>query len=88
LGVTVRVVYQPVKAGERDGEVYVEVHRDYLGEGDALWSDTIQMLAGRGFLDDTDSGLLHFALEARTGVPFVVTPEDAKTPEVAQAAGR
>jgi L,D-transpeptidase ErfK/SrfK len=84
-GERVRVVYQPVKAGERGGEVFVEVHKDYLKEGEELWAETTRMLSRLGLLEGTDSGLLHFALEARTGVPFVVSPGDAKTPAVARA---
>lgn len=79
-GTPVRIAYQPVKAGERGGVVYVEAHRGYLAESGSLWDLAVGLLRERGLLGRTDSALLHEALEGRTGVPVAVTNPPSPPP--------
>lgn len=73
-GTPVRIVYQPVKVGQRDGSVYVEAHRDYMTEAESLWDSALELLARQGLLGKTDSAILHRALSEREGVPVKVMP--------------
>lgn len=81
-GTPVRIVYQPVKVGRRDGAVFVEAHRGYIEEDEsALWERAVGLLAEGGLLGETDSALLHRALGELTGLPLSVTSGETSAAE-------
>jgi L,D-transpeptidase ErfK/SrfK len=71
-GTKVTIVNQPVKVAQKDGKVYVEVHRyeetDYLGRA-------LRILGDKGLLERVDLTKLGQAVEAKSGVPVEVTWE-------------
>ncbi|GBE03040.1 putative L,D-transpeptidase YnhG precursor [bacterium BMS3Abin08] len=73
----VLIVYQPVKIGAIDGEVYIEVHRDYRGKKKIL-QDAITLLRKRGLLDKVDDKLLYRAVNANGGYPVRISTQSLK----------
>jgi L,D-transpeptidase ErfK/SrfK len=75
VGTKVRIVREPVKVGEREGRIFVEVHDDdelsivTLAEADAL-------LRARGMIDRVNVRRLVAAVRAKSGVPVDVTAVD------------
>jgi L,D-transpeptidase ErfK/SrfK len=66
-------LYQPVKVGSRDEEVYVEVHPDiYALRGD-LMEEARRMLEKRGWLDRIDESRLRKAVSDQSGLPVAIS---------------
>jgi L,D-transpeptidase ErfK/SrfK len=67
-------VREPVKVGQRDGRIFVEVHEDdalpivTIAEADAL-------LRARGIIGRVDARRLLAAVRARSGIPADVTAD-------------
>lgn len=72
VGTPVRVIREPVKVGQHDGHVYVEVHADELVQTDLL-AATNRLLGERGLLETTDPEKVAQAVEAKRGFPVDVT---------------
>lgn len=73
-------VYQPVKVGVRNGDVYVEVARDIYGLMPALWREASDMLAQLGVTDRVDQERLIEVLRQPIGIPVKVsgTPDSSR----------
>ncbi len=67
------IVYQPVKFGESNGHVYVEVHQDVYETFPSLETHAFQTLDASGLTSRVDAALLRTAVRAKTGVPTDVT---------------
>ncbi len=74
VGTPGRFVYQPVKFGWRDNQLYVEVHDDLYGKYPGLWNLAIHEVKRLGLSDDVDPQKLEKAVEAKTGIPTYVMP--------------
>jgi L,D-transpeptidase ErfK/SrfK len=73
VGTPVAIVREPVKVGEREGRIFLEVHDDEtLGGLDAL-DTSVRLLRERGLLDRVSSRMLAYAVRAKTGIPVDVT---------------
>lgn len=71
-GAPVRILYQTVKLGSRDGIVYVEAHPDrYRRDPDRL-VDARARLAEWGLDDDETLSILERAIEAARGEPIAI----------------
>jgi len=79
VGTPGEFVYQPVKIGIRDGEVYVQVTRDIYGLTPAIWKEASAMLDRLGVADRVDRERLMEALGRPIGIPVKVTgpPDDS-----------
>src|SRR5438128_1111577 len=77
VGTRVEFVYQPVKAGRRDGVVYVEVHRDVYRYGGPSYGRALAALTRQGLDGGVDGDLVKDALRSSTGMPFRVSPGGA-----------
>ncbi len=73
VGTPGEFVYQPVKVGARDGQVYVEVHPDIYGLRGNLEDEANQIIARRGWSDRIDQSRLRRAIKDQTGLPIVVS---------------
>ncbi len=71
-GTSVHVVYQPVKVAVLDGEVYVEVHKDYMGRSGSLLRVASTILRERRLMHRVDSRLLLEAAREARGYPVPV----------------
>jgi len=69
VGAVGEIVYQPVKIGARDGDVYAEVHRDVYDTGVDYVNAAKEMLRDKGWENVIDWGLLMEALSKKSGVP-------------------
>ena len=87
VGTRVEFVYQPVKAGRRDGVVYVEVHRDVYRYGGPSYGRALAALTRQGLDGGVDGDLVKDALRSSTGMPFRVSPGGAPG-RAARVAGR
>jgi L,D-transpeptidase ErfK/SrfK len=73
LGTPGEILYEPVKIGARDGEVYAEVHRDIYDTGLDYSAKATELLRRKGWQDLVDPGLLGDALLSRSGVPVAIS---------------
>jgi L,D-transpeptidase ErfK/SrfK len=67
------IVYEPVKIGARDGNVFVEAHRDIYEIGYDYMTAAKELLRTRGWENVVDWGLLTEALEQKRGVPVRIS---------------
>lgn len=77
VGTPGRFVYQPIKFGWRDNQLYVEVHDDLYGKYPGLWNLAVHEVQRRGLEDDVDLHKLEKAVEEKSGIPTYVMPGDA-----------
>jgi L,D-transpeptidase ErfK/SrfK len=75
IGAPGEFTYQPVKAGLRDGAVYLEAHNDIYGHAPAPYREAVAAMGRAGLADRADEQLLLRALEDRAGMPLRITPE-------------
>lgn len=73
VGTPGEFVYQTVKVGLRDGDVFVEVHDDLYGLQPGPWRRAIEALEEQGLLDLVDRDKLLTVVAERSGVPVDVT---------------
>ena len=73
VGAPGELLYQPVKIGARDGNVYVEVHQDIYNTGMDYPATAREILRDKGWENFVDWGPLGEALQKKTGVPTMVT---------------
>ena len=73
VGTPGEFVYQPVKLGAHDGDVYVEVHDDIYASGFDYFEAAKSQLADRGWSELVDWGSLTEALQSKRGVPTRVS---------------
>ncbi len=74
-GTKARVVYQPVKVGLYGGEVYVEVHKDYMGRNGSMMEEAEKVIGKRRLIGRVDRRLLEKAIKEATGYPVRVSSE-------------
>jgi len=67
------ILYQPVKFGEQDGTVYVEVHEDVYGRIKNLEHEAMRQMRLAKLGSRVDLGRLREAVRLRSGVPVDVT---------------
>lgn len=80
-GTPVRLVYQTVKLGTKDGGIYVEAHPDLYGREPGRYEAAVERLAGAGLFGMVDLRRLRAAIQAGRGTPVRIgtLPEPAPT---------
>jgi L,D-transpeptidase ErfK/SrfK len=73
IGTNGQLLYQPIKFGEAEGEIYIEVHDDIYGRVGKLERAAIDLARKAGVLERVDLDLLRRAVREKRGVPVVVT---------------
>ncbi|HVN84429.1 MAG TPA: L,D-transpeptidase family protein [Candidatus Binatia bacterium] len=71
----VQFVYQPVKVGSRDGEIYVEVHKDIYQMTPGPYREAQRLLQKYGWTDRVDDHRLRRAITEQSGVPMLISRE-------------
>ncbi|MFA5354504.1 MAG: L,D-transpeptidase family protein [Thermodesulfovibrionales bacterium] len=71
-GTAVDIVRQPVKAGLRDGKVYLEVHRDDQEDFNYL-NEAVSLLRKRNLMDRVIPEKLYRAVMRKSGIPVVIS---------------
>ncbi len=79
VGTKVHFVYQPVKAGTRDGDTFVEAHPDVYRYTRSLASDARSALRKRGLADGVDAARLESAVQEQRGVPVPLDDDSQRT---------
>jgi L,D-transpeptidase ErfK/SrfK len=69
VGTPGEFVYQPVKLGARNGDIYVEVHADIHESGFDFMRSARSQLQRNGWAPLVDWGKLAAALQSKSGVP-------------------
>jgi L,D-transpeptidase ErfK/SrfK len=69
----VSILYQPIKVGTRGETVYIEVHKDHLGNIKDPMREAVSILIRRGLLGRIDTRLLWRAVKEQKGVPTVIS---------------
>ena len=77
VGTIGQFVYQPLKLGERDGEIYVEVHPDIYQSGFDYVGETLRLLAARGWSRQVDWELLEAAIAEKRATPTRISDGSA-----------
>jgi L,D-transpeptidase ErfK/SrfK len=72
IGTPGEFLYQPVKIGERGGEIYVEVHPDIYSLRN-MDEEAQRLLAQKGWTDRVDRDRLQQALRDQTGLPMMIS---------------
>jgi len=67
------MIYQPVKIGERGGDVYVEVHKDVYQRFPDLERHAFDEIARAGVQQRVDPALLRAAVKQKRGIPVNVS---------------
>jgi L,D-transpeptidase ErfK/SrfK len=75
VGTPGEFLYQPVKVGARDGQIYVEVHPDIYNLKSSLADEAERLLAARGWSERVDRERLRQALDDQSGVPVMISGE-------------
>jgi L,D-transpeptidase ErfK/SrfK len=88
IGTRGQLLYQPIKLGESDGEIYVEVHEDIYRRIPDLERAALQLAREARLIDRIDTGLLRRAVQEKRGVPVAVTRAQARpAPQLQSRAG-
>ena len=72
-GTIAELVYQPIKFGESDGQIYVEVHDDPYHRIRNLQREAFKLARQARLTDRIDAELLREAVRERRGIPTAVT---------------
>ncbi|MFP6663989.1 MAG: L,D-transpeptidase family protein [Deltaproteobacteria bacterium] len=67
------LIYQTIKVGRRDGQVFVEVHPDLYGLQPGPWRETMRLLDEKGLRAGVDEKKLLVAIQEKRGHPVDVT---------------
>jgi len=73
VGTPVNVIYEPIKLGLRNGELYLEVHQDYLGNTKSVEEVVRQQCAAIGCRTPYDTSQIRFAAESQLGYPLNIS---------------
>jgi L,D-transpeptidase ErfK/SrfK len=73
IGTRVSIVRQPVKAGTKDGRVYVEVHRDAYKPNVDYFEEAVQLLRQKNLIGHVDATKLYSAVEEMKGMPVDIS---------------
>jgi L,D-transpeptidase ErfK/SrfK len=73
LGTAGELVYEPIKFGESDGQIYVEVHDDLYRRIPDLQREALKLARQARLMDRIDTERLHQAVREKRGIPVVVT---------------
>ncbi len=90
IGAPGEIVYQPVKIGSRDGQVYVEAHRDIYETGFDYDAAAKSLLRSKGWENFVDAEKLVNALQQKSGMPTRISngrPLLRRGPEEARRRG-
>jgi L,D-transpeptidase ErfK/SrfK len=68
-GTPVEIIYEPVKVGYRNGDIFLEVHPDTYGKVADLAAHSKTRLKNLGIWDDVRKDIFETAIKARNGVP-------------------
>ncbi len=66
-------LYQPVKVGAQDGEIYVEVHKDIYHLTPGPYREAMRLLEAHGWTHLIDPRRLRRAVQEQSGVPVVIS---------------
>ncbi len=73
LGTPVKIIYEPIKIGFKDGHIFVEVHPDIYHKIPDLLLYTAKKLFTYRIWEEVDLDLLVQALEEQRGIPIDIT---------------
>ncbi len=73
VGTPGEILYQPVKIGARDGEIYVEAHQDIYATGLDYMEAARSILRDKGWEASVDWERLAEALQRNAGVPIPIS---------------
>jgi L,D-transpeptidase ErfK/SrfK len=79
VGTSGEFIYETIKAGVKNGRVYVEAHEDIYGEEPGPWRHAVAVLEKQNLIDYVDSAKLERVVSEKRGYPVDVTA-DAEAP--------
>ena len=91
VGTPGQFVYQPVKVGARNGDIYVQVHKDIYGLTPGPYREAMRLLDERGWTGLVDLKRLKRAVQEQSGVPMIISRDaasDGVTDEVIRLPSR
>ncbi len=73
-GMPVRILYQPIKLGRREGRLLAEIHADYLGRVADPLAEAKRQVTALGWPGAVDEAELQRVLGEARGIPLPVAP--------------
>ncbi len=73
VGTKLEIIYEPVKIGQKDGQIYVEAHPDVYRKIPDLEQYAADKLSKHPLADQVDMNKFHMAIMLQNGVPTNVT---------------
>jgi L,D-transpeptidase ErfK/SrfK len=77
-GTKVTIVRQPVKVGQRNGKVYLEVHNDQFSKDQDYIAMAQTLLEKKGLLKKISTKKLYAAIKEKRGMPVVISENHEK----------
>jgi L,D-transpeptidase ErfK/SrfK len=72
-GTKVTIVRQPIKVGELDGRVYIEVHNDEFADDSDYLAPARTLLLKKGLLKNVNTQKLYIAIQEKRGMPVDIS---------------
>ena len=73
VGAQGEIIYEPVKIGNQNGNIYIEVHRDIYNLKIDLYSDAVRKLKKNNLYDKVDLRVVKKAVSDKDGVPIIIS---------------
>jgi L,D-transpeptidase ErfK/SrfK len=73
VGTKVQIIRQPVKAGVKNGKVYIEVHRDESSKNINLLNEAVRVLGRKDLLRLINTEKLYQTVKEASGIPTDIT---------------
>jgi L,D-transpeptidase ErfK/SrfK len=78
VGTPGEFLYQPVKLGERNGEIFIEVHPDIYALRGNLEEEAQRILARKGWSDRIDLDRVRRAIKDQAGLPMSISLREGR----------
>lgn len=78
VGTKVTIVRQPIKVGQKNGNIYIEVHKKEADYNFNYFDEAIAILAKKDLLKKVDTVKLFEALKNKSGVPVNITESKSR----------
>jgi len=73
IGTPVELIYQPIKVGMKNNNIYIEVHKDIYGLIKHPFEEALKKIKKYGSIKNVNLDRVRLALEEKTGVPINVS---------------
>ncbi|MGI9534329.1 MAG: L,D-transpeptidase family protein [Thermodesulfobacteriota bacterium] len=73
VGTQGEIIYEPIKIGNQNGNIFIEVHKDIYNLKNDLYSDVVRKLKKKNLYDKVDLKVVKKAVSDKEGIPIVIS---------------